>query len=124
MGQRSHEIITRTLADLYLNQGIKTKARKIYEKLLEQNPNDERLKKKIKLTYSSENTSCTFLGKEGNKENRLYLEDMNPKLEKRAEYTTKHHLVDKLSSNYSKRNRKSAEKTIKILKKWLETLKD
>ncbi|MEW5805925.1 MAG: tetratricopeptide repeat protein [Acidobacteriota bacterium] len=53
MKNEPDEILTETLADLYLKQGMKVKARRIYEKLLERTPDDFRLMRKIELTHSS-----------------------------------------------------------------------
>ncbi len=48
MKERSQSFITKTLGDLYLEQGLKTKARRIYKQLLEKHPDDEELKDKIR----------------------------------------------------------------------------
>jgi hypothetical protein len=51
MKERSQGIITKTLGDLYFQQGLRTKARRIYKQLLQKHPGDEELKEKIRKTY-------------------------------------------------------------------------
>ncbi len=51
MKEWSQGIVTKTLGDLYLKQGLRTRARRIYKQLLHKHPDDEELKKKIRETY-------------------------------------------------------------------------
>ncbi len=49
MDEQSDEIISETLADIYLAQGMKRKAREMYVKLIQADPDREELKKKLRM---------------------------------------------------------------------------
>lgn len=92
MKEGSHSIITKTLGDLYLKQGFKIKARRIYQQLLEMNPGDDELKERIRSTY--------------------VVEKANVRTTPVAEPTWM----------YSKKDQERTKKVIQVLIKWLEEL--
>ena len=126
MEKRFQGIVTKTLGDLYLKQGMKAQARRIYEKLLEKHPDDEHLKKRIELTYSSGQAVPIPSWKEWGEEiDQGCVDPEDLKLEKGMEFIAEDDTyLEVAGALYSGDDKKSAEKTIKILKEWLEKLRE
>ncbi len=124
MKERSQSFITKTLGDLYLEQGLKTKARRIYKQLLEKHPDDEELKDKIRQTYTYEHTDMALRMDSGNEEMRIgHGATLKLNLETRKIMTDKYpSQVTRPIALHSRKNQEKAERVIKVLKAWLEKL--
>ena len=125
MKERSDEILTETLADLYLSQGMKTRARRLYEKLLEKNPDDESVRKKLELMQTTRNED----EKESLRKMRHDLDrDHAEKGDLREKEiptlgTEEPPSFEKLDDMYRKMNKEKTAKKITMLKEFLDKVK-
>lgn len=124
MKERSQSFITKTLGDLYLEQGLKTKARRIYKQLLEKHPDDEELKEKIRQTYTYEHTDVALGMDSGNEEMRVsHGATLKLIREKRTILTDRDpSQATRPITLHSRENQERAERVINVLKAWLEKL--
>jgi len=124
MAERSDNILTETLADLYLKHGMKSRARKIYEQLLQSDPQNERVREKLLLLRSpaGEGPERSWdeleddpIPGESNKEGHDGYDGM---LEDPSEPPS----FEKLNAMYREMARQKNEKKIRMLRKMLESL--
>jgi len=122
MTERSDNILTETLADLYLKHGMKNRARKILEQLLESDPQNVRIREKLFLLRSS--------SREGPERSQDELEedlisgDKNKEGHDRydgpSDNSAESLNFEKLNTMYREMARQKNEKKIRMLKKMLE----
>lgn len=122
MTERSDNILTETLADLYLKNGMKNLARKILERLLESDPQNARIREKLLLLRSSSREDPERSQDE--LEEDLISGDKNKEEHDRydgpSDGSAEPLNFERLNTMYREIARNKNEKKIRMLKKMLE----